>query len=277
MGLPTSVLRATPTRTLAQLMADIRAVRPVDADARALFERSGWTVTAKHDFGEFDLPSLSEFSSGAREIHGAMPFLRGPLEAYARLSSDVGLDPRPYAGKRVERLSFWLERKPPEYRENTPFGHVLIADRRLIAAWVTSFPEAGPFSVRDRAGALSAPNPRPTFPPANRFPNGVNVARMYALASAKALYYKTGDGGNGEIVDPARLQALASALDTTLATTQAVMDRLTARTHYYLSFAFEGRVLSVEYDTTTQQLSVPADGYSVRPGPAFASLIASIR
>jgi len=276
VGLPTSVLRATPTRTLAQLMGDIRSIPPLDGQARALFERYGWTVTAKHDFGEFDLPPLAEFGAAAREIRGAAPYIRQPLETYARLSREIGLDPRPSAGERVERLSFWLERTPPEYRSATPFGHVLIAGRRLVAAWITVFPEGGPFSVRDRAGALAAPSGRPSFPPLNRFPDGANVARTYDLASATAIGFKTGAGGSGTITDPARVRAFAAALDATLPTTQALSARETSPMRYYLHFDFRQSSVSLEYDAKEGVLSVLADGYSVRPGPAFASLIAGI-
>ncbi len=59
IGLPTSALRATAARTLPQLLAEISGIRPLDADARAIFERNGWTVTAKRDVSEFDLPRLS--------------------------------------------------------------------------------------------------------------------------------------------------------------------------------------------------------------------------
>lgn len=276
VGLPTSKLGATPTRSLAQLMGDIRSIRPLDGEARALFERYGWTVTAKRDFSEFDLPPLAEFGTAGREIRGAAPDIRQPLETYAALSGEIGVDPRPYAGKPVERLSFWLERKPPEYREATPFGHVLIADRRIVAAWVTVFPEGGPFSVRDRAGALTAPSARPSFPPPNRFPDGVNVARTYDLASATAIDFKTDAGGSGRITDPARVRAFAAALDTTLPTTQAVLQRDTRPTRYYLHFNFERSSVSLEYDAGNGVLSVLADGCSVKPGPGFASLITGI-
>src|SRR5438093_1644560 len=167
IGLPTSALRATANQTLQQLMAQISAIRPLDADARGLFERNGWTVTAKREFSEFDLPRLFEFGLAGREIRGTAPTVTEPFERYAVLSEDVGLDPRPYAGHRAELLTFWLERRPPEYAEGTPFGHVLISERRLVGAWVTVLPEGGPFSVRDRAAALDSSNTRRSFPSMN--------------------------------------------------------------------------------------------------------------
>ena len=277
VGLPTSGLRATPARSLPQLMSEIRSIRPLDGEARALFERYGWRVTAKQDFAEFELPPLAAFGTAGREITGAAPSLTQPLQTYTALSQEVGLDPRPYAGQRVERLSFWLERTPPEYAEGTPFGHVLIAERHIAAAWVTIFPEGGPFSVRDRASALASPRARPPFPPPNRFPAGVNVARTYGLTEATSISFKTSDGGNDTITDPSQIQALAAALDTTLPTAQATWDPNTKARQYYLSVGFEGSYISLVYDVNDGVLSVLADGYAVKPGAAFASVIAGLR
>ena len=280
VGLPTSALRATPGRSLPQLMADIAAIRPLDADARAIFERNGWTVTAKRDVSEFDLPRLSEFGLAGREIRGTsgpMPALTEPFERYAMLSSEVGLDLRSHAGGRAELLTFWLERKPPEFAEGTPFGHVLIAERQLVGAWVTVLAEGGPFSVRDRAAALAAPNVRRSFPPVNRAPNGINIAQAYDLAATRTIAFKTGLGGNGEITDPARIRGFVDALNATMPTTQAIWDPNPPPTTYYLHFDSGKSFFSVVYDSEHGVLTVATDGYSVKPGPEFAALVAEIR
>jgi hypothetical protein len=276
IGLPTSALRATRDRTLPQLMAAIAAVRPLDAEARGIFERNGWNVTAKRDFSEFDLPPLSEFGLAGREIRGAAPAVSEPFERYAVLSGDVGLDPRPYASHRAELLTFWLERKPPEFAELTPFGHVLISERRLVGAWVTVFPDGGPFSVRDRAAALATPNVRRSFPPANRAPNGINIAQAYHLAATRMIAFKTGAGGNGEITDAARVRAFIDALDTTLPTTQAIWDQTSRPTTYYLHFDSGGGFFSIQYELSDGVLTVATDGFSVNPGQRFAALVTSL-
>jgi len=277
---PTGALRATPSRTMSQLVSDIRAIRPVDGDARALFARYGWTATAVATGADVDLPPVAEFANAGREIRGLVPAvsLLVPLEQYAALSAEVGLDMRAAAGKRVELLSFWLERTPPSYDLGTPFGHVLIADRRLVGAWVNVFPQAGPFSVRDRAAALAAdPNATPAFPPPNRFPNGVNLARMYDLAHAKTIVYKTGSGGSGQIVDLARIREIAAALDATLPTTQAsAAARDGSPTTYYLHFDFGTSIVSLQYESNGSTLYVLSDGLAVAPGAAFAALIATM-
>ena len=280
VGLPTSALRTTPSRSLAQLMAEINAIRPLDGEARSLFERNGWTVTAKRDVSEFDMPRLSEFGLAGREIRGTsgpMPAMSEPFERYAMLSSEVGLDMRSHAGARAELLTFWLERKPPEFAEGTPFGHVLIADRRLIGAWISVLAEGGPFSVRDRAAALGAPNVRRSFPPLNRVPNGINIAQAYDLAATRTIYFKTGLGGNGEITDPARIRAFVDALNTTMPTAQAIWDPNPPSTTYYLHFDSGQSFFSVVYDSEHGILTVATDGFSVKPGPEFAALVAEIR
>ena len=236
-------------------------------------------MTAKRDISEFDLPRMSEFGLAGGQIRpasGVIPALTEPFERYAVLSADVGLDPRPYAGRRVELLTFWLERKPPEYAEGTPFGYVLIAERHLVGAWVTTFAEGGPFSVRDRAGALAAPTARRSFPPVNRAPNGINVAQAYDLAATRTIYFKTGAGGNGDVADPARIRAFVNALNTTLATTQAIWDPNPPPTTYYLHFDSGPRFFSVVYDSQEDVLTVASDGFSVKPGPEFAALVAGL-
>lgn len=275
IGLPTSALRATANRTLQQLIAEIGAVRPLDAEARGLLERNGWTVTAKRDFGEFELPALSEFGLAAREIRGAVPAVIEPFERYALLSGDVGLDPRPYAGRSAELLTFWLERKPPEYAEGTPFGHILISERRLVGAWVTVFPEGGPFSIRERAAALAAPNTRRSFPPENRASSGINLSKAYDLTTTKTIAFKTG-AGNGEITDSPRIRAFVDALDATLPTTQAIWDRSSSPTIYYIHFDSGTRFFSVQYDSSDGVLTVAADGFAIKPGPRFAALVAEM-
>jgi hypothetical protein len=276
IGLPTSALRATANRTLQQLMSEISAIRPLDAEARGLFERNGWTVTAKRDVSEFDLPPPSEFGLAGREIRGAMPSVTEPFERYAVLSGDVGLDPRPYAGHRTELLTFWLERKPPGFAEGTPFGHILIAERRLVGAWVTVFPEGGPFSVRDRAAALATPHIRRSFPPVNRAPNGINIAKAYDLAATRTIVFKTGAGGSGEITDPVRIRAFVDALDASMPTTQAIWDQTSRPTTYYIHFDSGTRSLAIQYDSQDGLLTVVADGFAVKPGPQFAALIAAM-
>ena len=277
IGLPVSALRATPTRTLAQLTSAIRAIRPVDGEARSLFAKYGWIVTSVESSGEFDLPPLAQFPMAGRQIRGAVPAIMGSLDRYATLSDDIGLDMRVAAGRHVERLSFWLDRNPPEYTEATRFGHVLIFERRIVAAWITVFPQGGPFSLRDRAGILSSSGAPAAFPPVNRFPNGVNIAKSYELARATSLVYKTGGGKNGSLTDVTRLRALTDALDTTLPTTQAVWDRNGTPTTYYLHFEFGTSSVSLQYEASDGTLTVLSDGYSVQPGPAFAALVSAIQ
>lgn len=277
IGFPVAALRATEGRPLAQLMTEIGAVRPLDGEARSLFERYGWTVTATRGVAELDVPRRSEFGLAGGQLRGAAAELREPFERYALLSDDVGLDLRAHAGGRAELLTFWLEHQPPEFTAGTAFGQVLIADRRLVGAWVNVFPERGVFSVRDRARALAAPDVRPSYPPANRAMGEINIAKTYDLPATRSIAFKTGVGGNGELTDPQRIRAFVDALDQTLPTKQAVREPLTGPTAYFLHFVSGSRTVSVEYDARSGTLAVTADGFSVEPGQRFAALIVELR
>jgi hypothetical protein len=275
IGLPVSALRPTSTRSLAQVVGAIRAIHPLDGDARDLFAKYGWTTTAVEGSNEFDLPPLAEFGV-SREIFGAAPSVMGSLDRYVALSADIGLDMRVAAGKRVELLSFWLDRKP-EFAPGAPVGHVLIFERRIVAAWVRTIPQGGPFSARDRSGALASNGDPIPFPPANRFPSGINITAAYGLSRAVGLSYKGGGPSAGDVNDLSRLRAFAAVLDQMLPTTQAVWNRNGSPTTYYLHFTVGSSSVSFEYDSATGVLTSLADGFAVTPGPAFATLIATLR
>ena len=275
IGLPVSALRATNTRTLAQVVGAVRAIRPLDGDARDLFAKYGWTTTAVEGSNEFDLPPLAEFGV-SREIFGAAPSVMGSLDRYVALSNDIGLDLRVAGGKHVELLSFWLDRKP-EFAPGAPVGHVLIFERRIVAAWVRTIPQGGPFSARDRAGALASNGDAASFPPANRFPSGINVAAAYGLSRAVGLSYKSGGPSAGEVNDVRSVRAFANALDHSFPTTQALWNRNGTPTTYYLHFTVGSSAVSFEYDSATGVLTSLADGFAVTPGPAFAALIAALK
>ena len=275
IGLPVSALRATNARTLGQVVGAIRAIRPLDGDARDLFAKYGWKTTAVEGSNEFDLPPLAEFAV-SREIFGAAPSVMRSLDRYVALSDDIGLDMRVAAGKHVELLSFWLDRKP-EFAPGAPIGHVLIFERRIVAAWVRIIPQGGPFSARDRAGALASNGEPASFPPTNRFPSGINVTAAYGLSRAAGLSYKTGGGLAGEVNDVSRLRAFAAALDQTLPTTQAVWNRNGTPSTYYLHFTVGSSAVSFEYDSATGVLMSVADGFAVTPGPMFAALITALK
>jgi hypothetical protein len=279
IGPPVSVLRATSERSLAQLITAIRATRPLDGDARALFQRYGWNVSGKHMVDEFALPGAAEFAVAGRELRTIGVHLSEPFERYATLSAAVGLDPRPYAGKPAELMTFFLEGKRGEFAQGAALGHVLISERRIVGAWVSVFPEVGTFSLSDRAAVLALPvstTARPTAPP-NRVPQGVNIARAYDLASARSISFKTGAGGSGNISDPARIRAFADALDETVSTAQASLDHTQPPTRYWFHVDFATRYLSLQYDASDGMVTVFLDGYSAKAPPRFVALVADLR
>jgi hypothetical protein len=280
IGFPVSVLRAAPDRTLAQLMTAVRAIRPLDGDARALLGRFGWNVSGKHAVDEFALPGAAEFGLAGRELRTMGTHLAEPFERYTALSAAAGLDPRPHAGKPAELMTFFLEGKRGEFAQGSALGHVLIAERRIVGAWVSVFPELGTYSLTDRAAVLALPAAapgRPTVPP-NRVPQGVNIARAYDLANARSIAFKTGAGGGGEITDPAKIRAFATALDETLVTVQAPVDILQQPpTRYWFHVDFATRYLSLQYDAGDGTVSVYLDGFSAKAPARFAALVADLQ
>lgn len=279
IGLPVNVLRATPDRSLAQLVVAIRVTRALDGDARTLLQRYGWNVSGKHAVDELPLPSAAEFGLAGREHRTTGVRLTEPFEYYAMLSAKAGLDPRPYAGKPGEILTFFLGGKRGEFAQGSALGHVLIAERRIVGAWVSVFPEVGSFALTDRAAVLALPastQTRSTVPP-NRVPQGVNITRSYDLASARSITFKTGAGGGGEITDPAKIRAFADALDETLSTTQAPGDDAQPATRYWFHVDFPARYLSLQYDTGDGMITVYLDGFSAKAPAKFAAFVASLR
>jgi hypothetical protein len=279
VGLPVSVLRATPDRSLAQLVSAIRATPALDGDARTLFQRHGWSVSGKQAVDELTLPSAAEFGLAGREYRTMGVRLSEPLEHYATLSAKAGLDPRPYAGKPAEILTFFLEGKRGDFAQGSALGHALIAERRIVGAWVSVFPELGTFAVADRAAVLALPKSiqaRPTVPP-NRMPQGVNIARAYDLTSARNIAFKTGAGEGGEISDPVKIRAFADALDQTISTVQAPLDNEQPRTRYWFSIDFPTRYMLLQYDSADGMITVFLDGFSAKAPARFAALVADMR
>jgi hypothetical protein len=276
--MPVGVVRVTPAKPLAQVMTEVRAIRPLDADARALFERYGWSVTGKSAVDEFVMPTSAEFGLAGRQLRTYGTQLTESFERYATLSAAVGLDPRRAAGQAAELLTFFLEGKRGEFAPGAKLGHALIAQRQLVGAWVTLFPDSGTFSVSDRALVLAAPLrvPGPFSPPPNRLPQGVNIARTYDLASARMISFKSGGGVNGDITDPARIRAFADALDETLPTVQATFDPRQPPTKFWLHVDFTTRYLSLEYDAQSGMVTVMLDGLSAKAPARFAAFVATL-
>lgn len=274
---PPGVARQTPARSLAQAMASIRAIAPLDGQARTLFEKYGWNVHDKSSVEQFVMPALSEFALAGRQIRSSA-YLPQPFARYTELSLLIALDPRVAAGRTAELLSFFLEGKRADAHPGSTVGNVLIADRKIVGAWVSLSSETDAFSLTDRAAALAVPSRSgPWTPPPNRVPQGANIARLYDLASATQISFKTGAGGGGDVTDPARIKAFAQALDVSLPTTQAKFDTNTSTSRYYFHIELGARSLALEYDAQDGMLTVLLDGFSAKAPPGFDAVVASLR
>ena len=274
---PPGVAHASAARSLAQVMATVRLIAPLDGEARALFQKYGWNVRDKNSVDEFVMPALSEFPLAGREIRTSAS-LRQPFARYTELSKSIGLDPRTAAGATAELLTFFLEDKRTDVHPGSTIGNVLIAQRQIVGAWVSLASETDAFSLRDRAAALAVP-PRTSLwtPPPNRLPQGANITRLYDLASAKRISFKTGAGTGGDVIDPARISAFAQVLDVTLPTQQAKFDTASRPSRYYFHIEFSAQAVSLEYDSADGMLTLLLDGFSAKAPPGFDAVVATLR
>jgi len=126
---------------------------------------------------------------------------------------------------------------------------------------------SGPFSARDRAGALASNGDAASGSAANRFPSGINVAAAYGLSRASASY-KTGGPRPGEVSDVSSVRPFADALDQIVPTTQALWNR-TAHDYVYLHSRLDKGVVRVRQRTGV--LTSLAERFAGTPGPAYSA------
>lgn len=244
------------------LQVDVGRIRPVDGDARALFERYGWRTTSTFLIQELTLPT----DAGA--IRNG---LERPLSSYSAVSSRIGLDLRPYLGRDAELLQITLEReRDPGEMRIPPIGYTVIVDRKVVGAWVLLYPQRDIYAVDERDAALAAP-PRAApsrTPVPNRFPQGVNLARRYELATATSADVRFVDGRSPDT----SAAELAAALDLTLATDTPPADAVRGYT-WIVQFSWSRRLEPFEYDIATNTLVHRIDGFAVHPPPAFRAIL----
>lgn len=135
--MPAQVVRAYEGKPAAQLVNDIRAVRPVDGDVRDLFARFGWAPRATLYVGELTLPPAIGFQNAGMLAPGTPTKVLRNFDEFARVSAEAGLDFRPYAGKPGEIIQVLLERDWDGVGRFPPLGNALIvgsSDRRRLGA-----------------------------------------------------------------------------------------------------------------------------------------------
>lgn len=249
-----------------ELERDVASVSPIDADALRRVRSSGWATAMKQRVGTFELPPASTFGESKLP-----PRYESPFEGYARVAAATGIDLRPYAGREVEELLFWLERIPLTATPPPPVARLLYAGRRFVGGWV-QVDASQVFRLDDRAAALAA-TPRalgaPT-PAPNRFPAGVNVVAEYGVRSASSVYVKPLRPGAKPVPAPPLADVLA-LLDRTLPTEPAP-PRATEG-YWVVGLEIGGRYLPFEFWPDAGLLVQRDDGYAVHPGDAFARLI----
>ena len=276
LDLPQSVVGAYEGKSGSSLLADIRAVRPLDGDAAALFSRFGWTTRGNWRVSEVTLPTAAGMEDVGMLAPNTPSKVPQNFAELAAVSADAGLDFRLSGGKPGELLDLLLERDWDGTGRFPPLGTVLIVDRRIVGAWVHISPQGDLYSLRQRVEALAAPPhdpPTPT-PIPNRFPQGVNIARDHGLGVASTLSVKSPLGG-GRTEDRAIIKPIVDALDVTLPT--FAVPGPTSGTPTILLIWAEDRFLTLEYWPESDLLVNRAFGYAVHPPPHAIELLATVR
>ncbi len=257
------VVAAYAGRRTADLQADVSRLRPADGDARALFQRHGWRVLDTFTIQELTIPF--DFEAPGRAYFDA------PFATYSTASAAIGLDLRTFARKDAELLQLTLERERTDRGPTPPIGQAIIVDRQVVGAWVTVYPQRDVFALSARDAALAAPPgvaPSRT-PTPNRFPNGVNLARAYQLATADSVKLLRNDGRSVATT----VAEVATTLDVLLPTVPAVP---AGRGQWMAIFSYGRAIEPFEYDVTSNTLTHSLDGFAVQAPQRFRLLIATV-
>src|SRR5207237_3518266 len=96
--MPAQVMKAYEGRPAAELLRDIRAIRPVDGDVRDLFARFGWAPRATLYVGELTLPSAIGVQNVGMLAPGTPTKVLHNFDEFAKVSDDAGVDFPPCDG-----------------------------------------------------------------------------------------------------------------------------------------------------------------------------------
>jgi hypothetical protein len=269
-------------RPVAELVAAIEALTPIEPQVEQRLARYGWTVVRKGYLWPTTLPAAADFSTSGP------PRNDFPWSAYRDASTWIGLDFTHLAGADVQLLPYWLERHPHQ-GERLIEATFVIHDQTVVGAWVTVTGAERPFGLDERARVLAIPAalPTPVPTPTAAVPSGdtVNPAALYQLAEAAGLRlcwpYCTED-----MVNPEFQVAIVAALDTMLAiappdahpTPTPPADPLVATEDFiWLVFEFRdpsganGHAVPLAYDRAAGLLLLPYDAGWVPAPPALVA------
>ena len=275
--MPAQVMKAYEGKPAAELLRDIRAIRPVDGDVRDLFARFGWAPRATLYVGELTLPSAIGFQNVGMLAPGTPTKVLHNFDEFANVSAEAGLDFRPYAGRPSELIQIVLERDWDGAGRFPPLGHAVLVDRHIVGAWVHIAPQGDLYPISQRDAALAAPphDPPTPSPTPNRYPQGVNMTRDHGLAATSSLAVKTPTLGGGQTQDRALILPIVEALDVTLPT-QPVPVLSGGQPMVVLIWA-EDRYFTLEYWADLDLLVNRNFGYAVHPPRRAIQLLEAIR
>jgi hypothetical protein len=275
--MPAQVVKAYEGKPVAQVLTDIRAIHPVDGDVRDLFARFGWAPRSIWHVQELTMPPAIGFQNLGLVAPGPGPKVSRNFDEFARVSSEAGLDLRPYASRPGELIEILLERDWDGTGRFPPLGHAVIVDRRVVGAWVQILPQGDLYSLQQRVAALAAPPhdpPAPT-PTPNRFPQGVNMTRDHGLEQTRSLAVKTSSLRGGVTQELAVIRPIVEALNVMLPT-QAVPTPTGGQPMIVLIWA-DDRYFTLEYWADLDLLVNRNFGYAVHPPRRAIELLESVR
>jgi hypothetical protein len=275
--MPAQIVRAYEGKPAAQLLKDIRAIRPVDGDVRDLFARFGWAPRATLYAGELTLPPAIGFQNLWLLAPGTPTKVNHNFDEFAKVSAQAGLDFRPYASKPGELVQILLERDWDGVGRFPPLGHAVLVDRRIVGAWVHIAPQGDLYAITQRDAAVAAPphDPPAPAPIPDRFPQGVNMTRDHGLAQTSSLAVKTASLAGGQTQDRTVIGPIVEALDVMLPT-QAVPTPPGGQPMIVLIRA-EDRYFTLEYWADLDLLVNRNFGYAVHPPRRAIELLEAVR
>jgi hypothetical protein len=271
------VLRQYSGRPAAQLIADIRAIRPIDGDVRAFFARFGWAPRETLYVGPLTLPPRIGFQNMGLGAPGPGPKVMHTFDQLAAVSREGGLDMLPYADRPGELVQILLERDWDGVDRYPPVAHAILVDRRIVGAWVLVLPQGDLYMPAQRAEAVAAPPrdpPTPT-PIPNRFPRGVNLARDHALATTSTLSVKGPTLEGGTTHDRAVIAPIVEAFDVLVPTDD--IPATGPQTAWVLLMWADDRFYTFEYWEDADLLVNRAYGYAAHPPARAIALLKAVR
>ena len=265
------------------LIADTKAIPAIEPTVEALLAEWGWISLGKQALWPLTLPPVEE-----QAMTQPLRYMPYSWEQLLAASRRVNLDFADLAGADVQLLVYLLERVPEEGTRPIWAG-LLIAEQRIVGAWVVPAGAARPFGLDERDAALELPALLPTPEPTPTMPvpggESVNPVRLYGLEGFANFHicwpYCDAAPRPAELRDAvlAALDRELELLEISVQPTPTQDYSLTPSNGAYIQLLFGAfepgvqRHIAFGYDRETGMLLLPdAAGWAVAPPELVAAL-----